>query len=179
MYHSRDEDRLWTISGRSSVIAYATQMLQDSQDEVMILIGDRDLHDLNQEMLACCKRGVSTSILLTGSEALDLELNDQIDDLCKAPEIARHPPQESEIQELTQTLLLVIDRKDCLIANSDPNSNTMNATKTNNRQIVFIARQFVWMEMFTQRISNQIGQELLENLSLEDRKILKHNSPPE
>ena len=174
IYLSKEEDRLWTISGRNSVLAYAKQMLQESLNEVMILIGDGDLKNLRNEIIACCNREIPVNVLLTGKDQLNWDLNDQLTGKFIEPQISRHPPQESEIQELTQTLLLVIDGKDCLIANSDRNLGTMTATKTNNRQIVFIARQFIWMEMFTQRISSQIGQELLEKLNSEDRKILNH-----
>jgi len=38
---------------------------------------------------------------------------------------------------------------------------------------VMIARQFIWMEMFTQRINAQLGPELLAKLSPEDRAILQ------
>jgi sugar-specific transcriptional regulator TrmB len=174
IYLSKEEYRLWSISGRNSVLAYAKQMLQESQNEVMILIGDSELLDLTNEILACCQREIPVSVILTGENELSWASSKQASGVFTEPQITRHPPQESEIQELTQTLLLVIDRKDCLIANSDLNSGMMTATKTNNRQIVFIARQFIWMEMFTQRISTQIGQELLEKLSSEDRNILNH-----
>jgi len=37
-----------------------------------------------------------------------------------------------------------------------------------------IARQFVWMELFTQRISTRLGAELLDRLDPEDRKIFEY-----
>jgi Cd2+/Zn2+-exporting ATPase len=47
------------------------------------------------------------------------------------------------------------------------------ATVTRNADLVMIARQFVWMEMFTQRIYSRLGSELLARLDAEDRRIFE------
>ena len=60
---------------------------------------------------------------------------------------------------------------------SDPNflcelNLEMTATVTRNPNLVLIARQFVWMELFTQRIYARLGQDLLDRLDPTDRQIL-------
>ena len=49
----------------------------------------------------------------------------------------------------------------------------MLATITGNHDLVHIARQFVWMELFTQRIYARLGPELLMRLDAEDRQIFE------
>jgi predicted transcriptional regulator len=49
----------------------------------------------------------------------------------------------------------------------------VSATATTNRKIVAITRQFIWMEMFTQRIATRLGDELLDRLPAEDRAVFK------
>jgi Cd2+/Zn2+-exporting ATPase len=82
--------------------------------------------------------------------------------------VARHPPLESELQELTNTLAVVVDNRQVLIANTEFETT---ATITSNRNLVLMARQLVWMELFTQRVRSRIGPELLERLDPEDRQI--------
>ena len=45
------------------------------------------------------------------------------------------------------------------------------ATITTNHNLVLIARQFVWMEMFAQRVYARLGPDLLDRLDEEDRRI--------
>jgi Cd2+/Zn2+-exporting ATPase len=76
---------------------------------------------------------------------------------------------ESELQEITELLVLVIDDKEALIGSL---KGDVTATITSNRNLVFIARQFIWMELFTQGIVSRLGPELLNQLNAEDRRLL-------
>jgi sugar-specific transcriptional regulator TrmB len=156
LYTARDEDRLWSINGRNSALAYAAQMLQRATGEVLLVLADSDLEALRAQIVQACGRGLAVSTLLTGTAPLD------------CGQVARHPPLESQLQGLTGMLVVVVDRDEALIASTDAD---MSATITSNRNLVLIARQFVWMELFTQRISARIGADLLERLDPEDRKI--------
>ncbi len=51
-----------------------------------------------------------------------------------------------------------------LVDNGVMPADEMMATITRNANLVLIARQFVWMELFTQRIYAQLGNDLLERL---------------
>jgi Cd2+/Zn2+-exporting ATPase len=84
--------------------------------------------------------------------------------------VAHHPPAESELQELGNTLVVACDRREVLIARTAPDAT---AAVTTNRNLVFIARQFVWMELFAQRIYAQLGPALLAKLDEEDRRIFE------
>jgi Cd2+/Zn2+-exporting ATPase len=103
---------------------------------------------------------VTVNTLLTGEGQLD------------CGRVAYHPPLESELQELTTTLLVVADNQEALIASARPRHET-TATVTRNNDLVVIARQFVWMELFTQRIYARLGKELLDRLEPEDRQIFE------
>jgi Cd2+/Zn2+-exporting ATPase len=110
-----------------------------------------------------CDRDVRVRALLTGLGALD------------CGEVAHHPPLESELQDLTHTLLIVTDESHSLISNMDVE---VTATVTNNRNMVAITRQFVWMEMFTQRIAARLDDVALARLSSEDRAVFESLSRP-
>jgi len=66
----------------------------------------------------------------------------------------------------------VADSSEVLIGSTESHEKKM-ATITRNADLVVIARQFVWMEMFTQRIYSRLGSELLARLDPEDRQIFE------
>ena len=156
LHEAREEDRLWSISGRSAVLAYAYQMVEAAGSELLLVLSDPYLDALGERVRAACSNGVETKALLTGTGELG------------CGQVVRHPPLESEIQELGDMLLLVVDGKECLIANTDID---MTATVTTNRNLVLIARQFIWMEFFAQRIYARLGEDLLEILEPEERRM--------
>ncbi len=137
LYTSEAEEHIWSVSGESAVMAYALQIVQEAQAELLQVLPDAAVEALQGEIAMACKRGVAVSSLLTGAAEL------------ACGEVARHPPIESQLQELTTMFMVVADGKTCLMASLEPE---MTATLTNNRNLVFIARQFVWMELFTQRL---------------------------
>ena len=161
LYEALDEDLFWSISGRNSVLSYAAQMLQGARKEALLVVNDQDLDTLRVEIVSACERGVSVSALLTGAGDLP------------CGRVAHHPPRESELQELADDLVLVIDNHEALIANADQD---ITATITRNRNMVLIARQFVWMELFTQRVYARLGPKLLAQLDPDDRRIFESYS---
>lgn len=158
LYTVQEDDRVWSVSRRRSVLAYAAQMIDRAQTEVYLVLADPDVEALYPPIHRACDRGIRVSTLLTGDAELDCGQN------------ARHSPLESELQELTGTLLVVVDGREVLIARSD---TEMRATVTRNPNLVLIARQFVWMELFAQRIHGRLGSELLARLDPEDRRIFE------
>jgi Cd2+/Zn2+-exporting ATPase len=113
---------------------------------------------LHKEIATAWERGVSVSTLLNGQAELS------------CGRVMRHPPLESELQELIDILVVVIDNRQALIANT---GMEVTATITNNRHLVLMTRQFVWMELFTQRIYARLGDDLLTRLDPEDREIFE------
>lgn len=158
LYEQQEEDRVWTISGRASVLSYATQMIRQAGEELYLVLNDPDLLALKGEIAAACQRGVDAGILLTGEGELT------------CGRVVRHPPLESELHELAGTLLVAADRQEVLVAGGDLD---MTATVTHNRDLVHIARQFVWMELFAQRVFGRLGDDLLALLDPEDRAIIE------
>lgn len=157
LYASEPEELVWTIAGRAATLAYAGQMVQDAHAELWLVLADADLPSLREDVTAACERGVAVRALLTGTGDLP------------CGHVAHHPPLESELQAVTTLLLVVADDKTCLIAHS---GEEMAATITGNRHLVFIARQFVWMELFTQRLNERLGPDLLALLDAETRQVL-------
>ncbi len=153
-----DDDRVWSISGRPAILTYAGQMIIRAESSVFLVLPDEDLDELRAVIVQACRREIEVGALLTGDD--DLECG----------RVARHPPLESELQELVGTLLVAVDGGELLIASPGARHET-NATVTRNPDLVLIARQFVWMELFTQRIYARLGNDLLERLDPEDRAI--------
>ena len=159
LYTSREEDRVWSIRGRDMVLSYARELIRQAQREVYLVLDDPDVAALSDEVCSAFARGVDVSAVLTGQAAL------------ACGQIVRHPPLESQLHELSGTLLVVADGRETLVAaNSD---RDMTATVTRNRNLVLIARQFVWMEVFAQRIFSRLGNELLTRLDPRDRQIFE------
>jgi sugar-specific transcriptional regulator TrmB len=158
VYTAREDERVWSINRRRSVLAYAAQMIRGAHEEVYLVLTDADLEALHEQIRAACDREVSVCALLIGDAGLD------------CGQTARHAPLESELQELTDTLMVVADGAEVLIARS---AMDMTATITRNPNLVLIARQFVWMELFAQRIYSQLGPDLLARLDPQDRRVFE------
>lgn len=160
LYSERLDDRVWSIEGREASLNYAAEMIRQAQDEIYLVIPDDELVALRGEIEAACQRGLGVSTLLTGQAELDFG------------RVARHPPLESELQELTGTLLVAVEGGEVLVANTST-KRRVRGTVTSNPDLVLIARQFVWMELFTQRIYARLGSDLLDRLEPEDRQIFE------
>jgi sugar-specific transcriptional regulator TrmB len=149
LYQASDGDQIWSISGREAVLAYAAQQIQSAEVELMLVLDDLALNELDGQIGAAHARGIRLRTLLTGEGNLEYG------------EIAHHPPLESELQELTDSLVVVVDAREVLISGGGPR---FSATITNNRNVVLIARQFVWMELFAQRAAAILGPEVVGKL---------------
>ena len=160
MYSTHKEDLLWSISGEEAIFNYSTQMISRAKQEIMIVLNDLALDQLQPVIISVCERGLNVGVLLTGIRKIN------------CGQIAHHPPLESELQGLGDMLVVAVDGKECLIASVD--QSAMTATITTNANLVYIARQFIWMELFTQRIFKQLGSESLQRLKPDDRHILEN-----
>ncbi|MEJ2350574.1 MAG: helix-turn-helix domain-containing protein [Anaerolineales bacterium] len=158
LYKDQNGDRMWSVQGQGAVHSYVARMITAAQTELMFVLPDSQLQILRAGIRAASERGVEVSALLTGEGNLD------------CGQIARHPPLESELQELTDMLVVVADDNECLIANTDLD---VSATVTTNPNLVLITRQFIWMELFAQRIYNRFGPDLLDRLDPDDRRIFE------
>lgn len=158
IYDARQEESLWTVSGQDSVFSYASQLINGAQSEVYLVLNDIALEQLREVIMAACARGLQVGALLTGSGELDCE------------QVSYHPPVESELQGLDEMLVVVVDSQECLIANLNLD---MSATITRSRNLVLITRQFVWMELFAQRIYEHLNPAMLDQLPETDRRILQ------
>lgn len=156
MYTAQDEDHLWTFNGEGPVMNYAENMITNAQHEAMLVLADVHLDRLYDAILNAHHRGVSVGVLLTGQKRLDIG------------QVAYHPPHESELHKLVNSLVVVVDEQEVLIASSHP---SYSATVTGNTNMVQIGRQFVWMELFAHRIFARIGPDLLDRLDPDDRIV--------
>ncbi len=158
LYTATDDERIWTITGQRLTLTYAAQMIREAQSEVFLVLMDEDIDTLSPEIRSACERGIPVSTLLLGERDL------------KYGNVAHHPPLESKLQGISDTLLVVSDNKETLIASK---RREMMATITRNANLVLIARQFVWMELFTQRVYAQLGNDLLSKLEPQERQIFE------
>ena len=159
-YYYRQEDRLWSMTGNRAVTVYAFQMIRQAKRKIMTVLSDTVLATLGPELTKAHARGVEVYALLTGDSTLDFGT------------MVHHPAQESELQNMTGMAMLAVDGTEVLIANT-PSVPTLEstATITRNRTLLFIATQFIWMEMVAQRIQNVAGKDLLSSLSNDDRLL--------
>jgi sugar-specific transcriptional regulator TrmB len=157
-YLSSEEDSIWSINGTDAVYTYAINMVDNAERELYLVLPDAALDILQDSIEAACQRGVITESVLTGEKELS------------CGEVVVHPPLETKLHGLADTLIVVADGQEVLIADT---AHGRRSTITQNQNLVMIARQFIWMEMFTQRINAQLRPELLAKLSPEDRAILQ------
>lgn len=158
LYNATDEGRIWTISGQRLTLTYAAQLLREAQSQVFLVLMDEDVDALAPEIKIACNRGITVNTLLLGERELEYG------------NVAYHPPIESKLQGITDMLMVVVDGNETLIASKH---REMTATITRNANLVLIARQFVWMELFTQRIYARLENDLLERLEPQDRQIFE------
>jgi sugar-specific transcriptional regulator TrmB len=164
LYQATQDDRIWSITGESTIITYSQQMLDKAETEVYLVINDTVAETFTPWLDHLASRKVALKILQTGIMRIPVG------------EVSYHPPLESELQGLTDLLMVIVDNREVLISSA---GDEIRATITANPNTILIARQFIWMEFFTQRIYSQIGPDLLERLSPEDRDIfesLAHNN---
>ncbi|MBN1317826.1 MAG: TrmB family transcriptional regulator [Anaerolineales bacterium] len=159
IYAAKNEGGAWSLRGKNSVIAFANQMIREAKTEIMLVLPDSAVQVLREQIAEAYNRGIQTSSLLTGSA-----------ELSGCGRLAHHPPLESELQGLKTMIVIVADQEKCLIANTETD---MKATITTDPHLVLISRQFIWMELFTQRVHSRLGESLLGALEPEDRQILE------
>jgi Cd2+/Zn2+-exporting ATPase len=157
LYTRQDEGRLWNFAGRREALFYAADLIAGAQRELMLVLTDPDVEELGDVLAGAHERGVTLGVMLTGQARFD------------AGQVIRHPPHETELHGMRETLLVVADERELLIASGHQETA---GTMTTNTNMVMIAHQFVWMELFAQRIFARLGNELLERLDPEDRSVL-------
>ena len=153
IYTAHEEEHLWSISGRKTVLSYAVHMIREATTGLSFVLADPELEVLRKEILESNeKKDLRINALLTGAGELD------------CGEVAWHPPLESALQHLTAMFIVIADSREALIATTGLETT---ATITRNHNLVFIAGQFVWMEF----IHARLGDDLLKRLTPEDRRI--------
>jgi Cd2+/Zn2+-exporting ATPase len=158
IYSARQDQRVWALTDLDAIYSYARQMISQATSEIYLIANDFHVETLSSTVQSSHDSGIPIHILATGTKSFPFA------------NTAYHPPLESEIQGISETLVVLTDQSEVLIAQT---SVIPNATITNNPNLVLISRQFIWMEFFTQRIYSQIGKDLLERLAPDDRIIFQ------
>jgi Cd2+/Zn2+-exporting ATPase len=161
LYQKQDEGRLWNFSGRREALQYAAELISAATRELMLVLTDADVEELRELLVGAHERGVALGVMLTGRAEFS------------RGQVVRHPIHETELHRMQETLIVVADEREFLIASGHA---TTVATVTTNANMVLIARQFIWMELFAQRIFARLGLDLLARLDPEDRQVLRQDS---
>jgi Cd2+/Zn2+-exporting ATPase len=157
MFRRREDGKVWNFSGHAEAVSHARGLISEATRELMVVVGDDDLNALADDLKSADQRGVRLGVMLTG----DVEFT--------IGEVIRHPKHETELHQLGGAILVVADEQECLVAG--PGENAL-ATVTSNANLVLITRQFIWMELFSQRIFSRLGDDLLQRLDEQDRRVL-------
>ncbi len=158
LYTRQDESgKLWNFRGRKEALSYAAELITGAQHELMLVLTDADVEELHDVIAGAAERGVQLGVMLTGQAAFNLG------------QVVRHPQRETELHRMQETLVVVADEREFLIASGH---TTSAATVTTNPNMVLIARQFIWMELFAQRVFSRLNEDMLALLDPEDRKTL-------
>lgn len=147
-------EQAWNIEGRSAILGRAREMISGARDELLLSLSDRTLVDLMSVLREAHERGVRVRVLVCGDAELDFG------------EVVRHPQAESALQQIGQSIVVVSDATQALIGGTGADDA---AVWTGNRHLVFIARQYIWQEMFTQQVSERLGKEFWSVLTPEER----------
>jgi HTH-type transcriptional regulator, sugar sensing transcriptional regulator len=158
LYVQQDEGRLWNFSGRKEALHYAAELINNAREELMLVMSDPDVEELRDLLIGAAERGVKLGVMLTGKARFD------------EGQVVRHPERETELHHMVETLIVVADEREFLIASGHVGTTT--GTVTTNTNMVLIARQFIWMELFAQRIFARLGDDLLAKLDPDDRQVL-------
>ncbi|NNJ10176.1 TrmB family transcriptional regulator [Chloroflexales bacterium ZM16-3] len=157
LYNQEETGRLWNFSGRREALAYAADLIDMAKTELMLVLTDADVSALYHRLEATHARGVSLGVILTGDMPFDLG------------QVVRHPKRETELHRMKETLIVVSDESEFLISSGH---QITTATVTTNVNMVLLARQFIWMELFAQRIFARLGDDLIQKLDPEDQQVL-------
>lgn len=157
LYNREETGRLWNFSGRREALAHAGELIDSAEHELMLVLTDADVAALSGRLAEAHARGVALGVILTGDAPFELG------------QVVRHPKRETELHRMEETLIVVRDEREFLIASGH---HFTAATVTTNLNMVLIARQFIWMELFAQRIFARLGPDLLAQLSPEDQQVL-------
>jgi Cd2+/Zn2+-exporting ATPase len=157
LYNQEETGRLWNFSGRREALSYAGELIDGAASELMLVLTDADVTTLRGHLEAAHARNVALGVILTGDLPFGLG------------QVVRHPKRETELHRMTETLIVVADEREFLIASGH---QVAAATVTTNLNMVLIARQFIWMELFAQRIFARLGDELLQKLDPDDQQVL-------
>ncbi len=150
-------EQVWNIDGREAVLARAREMIRQSEREILISVDDRTLLELMQFLEEASFRGVRIRLLLSGDADV------------KFGEVTRHPQAETALQRTGEGLVLVIDSSQCLVGGTGINGT---AIWTGNTHVVFVARQYIWQEIFTQKVLKRLEKEIWTILSPEERRAI-------
>ncbi len=150
-------EQVWNIEGRDAILGRARDMIANAREELLLAASDRTLVDLVPLLREAHGRGVRVRVLVSGDAELDFG------------QTVKHPQAESALQQLGQSIVVVTDGSQALVGGTGADDTVV---WTGSRHLVFIARQYIWQEMFTQRVAERLGQELWSVLSTEERRAI-------
>ena len=158
IFTRKTDGKVWNFTGRPEALRHASEMISSATDEVMIVADDTDLETIEPTLRDAAERGLKIGVMLTGDADFDVG------------EVIRHPKNETVLHHLEETFVAVTDETECIIVGSGRNSL---ATVTTNANLVLITRQYIWMELFSQRVFSRLGDGLLNLLDEDDRRVLR------
>jgi Cd2+/Zn2+-exporting ATPase len=150
--------QIWNISGDAQIVQRAQAMIDAASAELYVGLHDRTLAPLQGALTAAQQRGVAVHALLFGENTLTVG------------EVRHHPQAETAVHRVGRGIVIVVaDRQAALIGGT---TEAASAAWTTNPHLVFVAREYIWQELFTQRLGQELPVEMLAHLAPLDRAVL-------
>ncbi len=150
-------EQVWNLVGHDSIIARAREMIDTSKKEILASLDDETLVEIFSNLEDAWHRGISIRLILSGVAEVEFG------------QVIRHPIEESQLQQTEESLVLVSDNAQVLIGGTGTSDNCI---WTGNKHVVFITRQFIWQEIFTQKAMEHLGKEILSILTEDERNAI-------
>lgn len=154
-----DLDYVWNIDGHESILAKATEMVEQARERVYLALLPSTFPDLQSTLKAAVERGVQVVIYTTG----EIEL-------AGARVVTAHVAEETLGQFRGLGLILVIDGEEVLVGEW-LTAEQARASWTSSPLLVFIAEHHLRTDLYLPEILAQLGDRALDLIDESDREL--------
>lgn len=154
-----DLEYVWNIEGHENIIARASEMIDQAENQVYLAIVPSTFPDLKLPLEKAVKRKVRVVVYTTGDV-----------DMLGGQVAVAHVSEETLSQARGLGLILVTDGSEVLIGEWLAGAQA-RASWTSSPLLVFIAEHHLRTDLYLPQILAQLGDEALDIIQVEDREL--------